>query len=157
MPIPDFVLALRAKVGTDPLPLVGTTGFVTNADGHVLLGKRSDTGEWALPSGIVEPMEQPAVALGRELLEETGIIATVDHLIAVAAMDHEVIYANGNRATYLDVLFGCNHVSGEPEPVDGENTDVAWFPLDDLPPLRASSRERLARALAFDGTTSFAR
>lgn len=55
MTTPDFVLALRAKIGTDLLPMVGTTAIVRNRAGQVLLGRRADTGEWALPSGIVEP------------------------------------------------------------------------------------------------------
>lgn len=67
MPIPEFVLALRAKVGTDLLSLVGTTGVVRDEAGRILLGKRSDTGDWALPSGIIEPFEQPAQALARAL------------------------------------------------------------------------------------------
>jgi len=33
MPIPEFVLALRAKVGTDLLSLVGTTGVVRDEAG----------------------------------------------------------------------------------------------------------------------------
>ncbi|CCH75211.1 hypothetical protein BN11_560007 [Nostocoides australiense Ben110] len=45
----------------------------------------------------------------------------------------------------------CTYVSGDREPIDGENTAVAWFDLDALPPLRASSHERIARAVAFDG------
>lgn len=157
MPIPDFVLALREKVGSDALPLVGTTGVVRDAAGQLLLGKRSDTGEWALPSGIVEPLEEPAHALAREIREEAGIVVRVDALVAVAAMDAPVVYANGDQATYLDVSFACSHVSGDPYPADGENLEVGWFGLDALPPLRPSSRLRLARALAYDGTTSFAR
>lgn len=155
MPTPDFVRELRAKIGTDLLPMVGVTGVVRNASGEVLLGKRSDTGEWALPTGIVEPMEQPAHALVREVLEESGVAVRVESLVAVTAMDHEVVYANGDRACFIDIAFVCRAIAGEPAPADGENTEVAWFAMDDLPPLRVSSQERLDLAVAYAGTTHF--
>lgn len=44
MTTPDFVLALPAKIGTDLLPMVGTTAIVRNRAGQVLLGRRADTG-----------------------------------------------------------------------------------------------------------------
>ncbi|MFN8099033.1 MAG: NUDIX domain-containing protein [Dermatophilaceae bacterium] len=156
MPIPDFVVRLREKVGHDLIPMTGATGVVRDATGRILLGLRADTREWALPSGIIEPFEEPAVALAREIEEEAGIHARVDALVAVSATG-EVRYPNGDVATYLDFTFLCTHLSGDPHPADGENVEIGWFALDALPPLRASSTFRLGKALAYDGTTWFAR
>lgn len=156
MPTPDFVLRLRERVGHDLLPLAGTTGVVRDPRGRILLGLRADTGQWALPSGIIEPFEEPAHALAREILEETGVQATVDALVAVSATD-EIVYPNGDRACYLDFTFTCTYVGGTPEPLDGENDQVGWFDLDSLPPLRPSSAFRLDKALAYAGTAWFAR
>ena len=47
MPTPEFVLELRKKIGHDLLWLIGVTGCVLNDQGQLLLGRRSDTGEWA--------------------------------------------------------------------------------------------------------------
>ena len=55
MTTPNFILSLREKIGHDPLWLTGITAYVEDADGRILLGRRSDTGEWALVYGIVEP------------------------------------------------------------------------------------------------------
>ena len=44
MGAPDFVLALRAAIGHDPLLLPGVTAVVLNDQGEVLLGRRSDNG-----------------------------------------------------------------------------------------------------------------
>ena len=155
MPIPDFVLRLREKVGTDLLPMTGATGVIRDAEGRILLGFRSDSQDWALPSGIIEPFEEPAVALAREVEEETGIVARIDALVAISATP-EINYPNGDRAAYIDFTFTGTALSGEPYPADGENVEVGWFALDDLPPLRESSVFRLEKALSYDGTTWFA-
>ena len=60
MPTPEFILELRKKVGHDLLWLMGVSGYVEDEQGRVLLGKRSDTGEWAMVYGINEPGEEPA-------------------------------------------------------------------------------------------------
>ena len=70
MPTPEFVLDLRRHVGHALLPLVGVTAVVRDDAGRLLLGLRSDTRDWALPSGIVEPGEEPAVAVVREVGED---------------------------------------------------------------------------------------
>ncbi len=54
MATPDFVLALRAKIGTDPLWLPGTTAVVTRGD-DVLMVRRADTGQWTPVTGIIDP------------------------------------------------------------------------------------------------------
>ena len=73
MSTPEFITNLRAKIGNDPLWLTGITAYVEDAQGRILLGKRADTGQWALVYGIVEPAEEPADTCVREALEETGV------------------------------------------------------------------------------------
>ena len=63
MSTPEFITNLRAKIGNDPLWLTGITAYVEDAQGRILLGKRADTGQWALVYGIVEPAEEPAGVL----------------------------------------------------------------------------------------------
>lgn len=153
MPVPEFVLRLRERVGHELLPMAGATGVVRDPQGRILLGLRADTGDWALPSGIIEPFEQPAHALAREIAEETGVSVTV--LVAVSATG-EITYPNGDRACYLDFTFTCTYLAGSARPLDGENEQVGWFALDALPQLRPSSAFRLDKALAYAGTTWFA-
>jgi 8-oxo-dGTP pyrophosphatase MutT (NUDIX family) len=155
MPTPDFVLDLRRHVGDSLLPLVGVTAVVHDRSGSLLLGRRADTGSWALPSGIVEPGEEPAVAVAREVLEETGLVVVPEHLTSVSTTD-VVTYPNGDRSVYLDLTFRCRPVGGRLQVGDDENLEVAFVPMDALPVLQESSRLRLERALAFDGRTWFA-
>ncbi|MBI4955444.1 MAG: NUDIX hydrolase [Myxococcales bacterium] len=53
-------------------PVVGIAAVARTADGRVLLVRRGDTGEWALPGGTLEWGETLARALPREIEEETG-------------------------------------------------------------------------------------
>ncbi len=155
VPTPDFIVSLREKIGTDLLFLSGVAGVVRNGAGQVLLGRRSDTGLWSVPSGILEPGEQPAEGLAREIEEETCVVVAVDSVVSVWTLP-QMTYPNGDRSQYLDVCFLCSHVSGEPAVGDGELTQVAWFDPDSLPDdLGPSSRLKLERALAFTGRTTF--
>lgn len=155
MATPDFVLALRAKIGHDPLWLAGVTAVVLR-DHQVLLVRRADDGQWTPVTGIVDPGEQPAVAAVREVLEEANVVASPLRLASVGVTE-PVTYANGDRSQYVDLTFRCEYVSGEPHPADGENTDAAWFDLDDLPPMQPHMRGRLASALSDDPAAAFER
>ena len=155
MATPDFVLALREKIGHHPLWLSGVTAVVVR-DSAVLLVRRSDTGEWTPVTGIVDPGEQPAVAAERETVEEANIV-TVAEAICWVQVTEPIRYANGDESQYIDMVFRCRYVSGDPYPADGENTDAAWFPLDALPTMTANMAERIRSALEFTGTTRFNR
>lgn len=159
MPTPDFILALREKIGTDELWLSGVTAVVsrqTDAGTEVLLGRRADDGAWTNVTGIIDPGEEPAVAAEREVLEEAGIVAVAERLAWVHVLP-KMAWGNGDRAQFLDIVFACRYVSGEPVPVDGENSAVAWFALDALPRMSADQSERIRVALDGDTSASFER
>lgn len=146
MPTPDFILALREHVGHDLLWLTGVTAIVVGDDGRVLLHQRSDTGEWSLVSGILEPGEQPAHAVVREAYEETGVHVVVERITSVVT-DPPASYPNGDRVQFLDIAFRCRPVGGEARVNDDESLAVAWFAPDELPELRPHHRQRLEHAL----------
>lgn len=151
MPVPEFVAALRSRVGHDLLWLPGVSGVVLDDGGRLLLGRRADNGLWAVVSGILEPGEDPAVGLAREVLEETGVDVVVEALVAVT-VTAPVEYPNGDRSQYLDLAFRCRATSPQAAArahvADDESTDVAWFAPGDLPAdLAPSSAERIGHAL----------
>ena len=101
-------------------------------------------------AGIVEPGEQPADSLARELWEETRIEVVVERLVSVVA-DQEVTYPNGDRCLFLSMTFRCRHASGEAAVGDEESLAVGWFDVDALPDdLSERGRQRIAAALADD-------
>jgi 8-oxo-dGTP pyrophosphatase MutT (NUDIX family) len=155
MPIPDFVRDLREKVGTAPLWLAGASAVVVDDD-RILLIRRSDTGEWTPITGIIDPGEEPAVTLVREAQEEAGVDIEVERLTSTW-VTRPIVYPNGDRAQYLDLTFRCRYVGGDPRPVDGEASEVRWFPLDGMPEMGAEMTERVRVALANEGPAWFAR
>ena len=90
MSTPEFILELRKKVGHDLLWLMGVSGYVDDEQGRVLLGKRSDTGEWAMVYGINEPGEEPADTVAREVKEETGVDVIVTDLVSVKSSHRHI-------------------------------------------------------------------
>ena len=145
MPVPDFLLELRRHVGHDLLPLVGVTGVLLDDDGRVLLHQRTDDGRWCTPGGILEPGEQPAQAVVREVWEETGVKAEVERLVSVVSAE-PFTYPNGDRVQMLDLAFRCRAVSGSPGPVGDESLDARWFAPDELPEMPERVMERVRRA-----------
>lgn len=149
MSTPEFILALRQKIGHDLLWLPGVSIVVVDEGGRVLLGRRSDNGHWAVVSGIPEPGEQPAQAARRECLEETGVQAEVLGVASVSA-GAPMAFPNGDRCVFMDMTFAARPIagSGQAHPADDESTEVGWFHPEDLPgPLLASSPGRVQAAL----------
>lgn len=149
MTTPKFILQLREKIGHDLLWLPGITAVVLDDNEQVLLVRRADNGRWSLPAGILEPGEEPAVAILREIHEETGIVAGVERLVSIEAIPPSA-YPNGDQVQYLDLCFRCHPISGTPHVNDDESLEVGWFPLADLPPLANREHRCITNALTPD-------
>jgi 8-oxo-dGTP diphosphatase len=145
MSISPYIAGLRKHVGHDLLMLPSVSAVVVNDAGEILLAQRADNGSWALVAGAVDPGEQPADAIIREVYEETGVHAVVDRLAGVAL--HPTTYPNGDVCQYLNVWFRCRVAGGEARVNDDESLAVAWFSLDALPELHAFTRLRIETAL----------
>ncbi len=155
MATPKFILELRAKIGHDLLWLTGISGVVLDDAEQVLLVRRADNGRWSLVAGILEPGEQPAVGLAREIQEETAVVVEVERLLSVQTLP-PASYPNGDQVQFLDLCFRCRPLHGEPRVNDDESLDVAWFPLTDLPALSPGEHQAIANAIS-PGPTVFER
>lgn len=146
MPIPEFILTIREKIGTDLLWLPGVTGLVVDDAGRVLLVQRADNLNWTLVTGCLEPGEEPGHGIVREILEETGVTAEIDRVLAVETTP-QFTHVNGDQAVYMDVAFVCRAVAGEARVNDDESVDVRWCAVDELPQLPARQARCVQRYL----------
>jgi len=155
MPIPPFVVELRAKVGHHPLPLPSATAVVLDDDGRVLLVRRADNDRWALVTGCLEPGEQPAAGAVREVEEETAVRAAAEQIVSVTALPL-ALCPNGDQVHWLDITFRCRATGGCARVNDDESTDVGWFPLEALPAsLPDRHRQCIADAVANQTAAKF--
>jgi 8-oxo-dGTP pyrophosphatase MutT (NUDIX family) len=120
-----------------PLPnsLVPASNLlVTNAAGEILLQRRRDTGQWALPGGKQELGETPSQCAVRECEEETGVHAEVTGLLGVYSDPaHLVEYtSDGEVRQEYEVTFIGRPIGGQPT-ANAEASAVAWVSPADLP------------------------
>jgi 8-oxo-dGTP pyrophosphatase MutT (NUDIX family) len=87
-------------------------------------------GLWVQPGGHLEPGDSSiAGAASRELQEETGLVGELDPVPLLLSRHRSPC---GVGDWHLDLQFLARVADGHLTLSD-ESTDVAWFPVDDLP------------------------
>lgn len=112
-----------------PHPQLATSASIFR-DGHVLLVRRARApakGVYTLPGGRVEFGETLAIALKREIMEETGL--TID-IVALSGF-REMLPAATGGGHYLIMSFAARWLAGEPV-LNDELDDFLWVPPDNL-------------------------
>jgi ADP-ribose pyrophosphatase YjhB (NUDIX family) len=108
-------------------------GAVAVEDGALLLvrrGRGPAAGEWSVPGGRVERGEPLAVAVVREVLEETGLEVVVDRFLGWVER-----ISDAHHFVILD--FAVTVLDPSIEPVAGDDAaEVAWVPLPELSEFR---------------------
>lgn len=128
MPMSNYVRDLRLRVGHDLLLLPAVTAIIRNG-ANFLLARQHGSELWGLIGGGIEPGEQPADALVREVREELGLEAIVGKVVgSYGGPDLVVEYANGDRVSYVTTAYECElPPTAEFSFPDGEVAEVRWF------------------------------
>ncbi|MFQ6395958.1 NUDIX hydrolase [Nocardia sp. KC 131] len=153
MATPDFIHTIRADAGNQLLWLPGVGAVVFDDRGKLLLGRRADSGKWAIIAGMPDPGEQPAACAVREVYEETAVRCVAERIVMVRAMPPHT-YPNGDICQFMDITIRCRAVGGAARVNDEESLEIAWFDVDALPELPEHELLRIAHALS-DGPTWF--
>src|SRR5579864_9500024 len=134
MPISPYHRALREQIGHMRILSPGAAAVVLNERGEVLLQHRSDDGRWGLPGGALEPGEEPAETVVREVWEETGLHVVPERVVGVyGGADGFHTYPNGDEMAFISIVFVCRVVGGELDPQDGEALALRYFSPSQMP------------------------
>ena len=122
---------------------VAAYAVVTDADGRVLLAHWIDGRRpaWTLPGGGLEPGEDPAHAVRREVREETGFRVAIDELLGIHSrvIPAEARLAHDSEGPLhaLRIVYRTHVVGGRlRDETDGSTDRAEWFTLAEARKLR---------------------
>lgn len=122
-----------------------TTAFVLDDHDRVLLIRRTDNGDWALPGGAHDYGEFIAETAVRETKEESGIDIEITGIVGVYTdPNHLIEYSDGEVRQQFSICFRGKQVGGAPT-VSAESSQVGWFTRAELAklPINPSMRMRI--------------
>ena len=131
---------------------------IFDSRGRILLIRRGDNKQWALPAGGMEPGESVTECMAREVWEETGL--TIESATAFAIYSEPRFTAPTRpEAQLLTVAYRVEDWSGELHTTTNETDDAGWFTIDELrmlPDLMPMYLETVEDCLTAERDGSFA-
>lgn len=143
----SYLGKLREAWGRGPLIVTSVRVVLVTPKGIVLV-RRRDTGEWALPGGSQEIGESITEAAVREVAEEVGV-ALRDPVLRAVESDPDGsrwdAFGNWNQK----VVF-CFRAESEIDAFElgGEVVEAGVFPIDRLPPMSARHHTTLVATIS---------
>jgi ADP-ribose pyrophosphatase YjhB (NUDIX family) len=131
----------------EPTTVVPSTNvIVVNDDGMILLIRRTDNGNLALPGGGMDLGETITEAAVREVKEETGLDVEITGLVGIYTNPRHLIEytSNGEVRQEFSIVFTARPAGGEVTTSE-EASEVIWADpadVDDLE-MHPSMRQRI--------------
>ncbi len=119
-------------------PKVAAAAIIEDGDKVLLVRRANDPqrGLWTMPAGFVDAGEDPARAVERECLEETGLVVQVVGLVDVlSGLEHA-------RGAHILIVYRAKILSGCLTPQDDVDR-VAFFSRNQMPPLAFRATEKI--------------
>lgn len=127
----EYVRAIRARIGHELLLLPGVTAVIRDGE-RFLLARSAGADAWSLIGGGVEPGEDPADEVAREVREEVGCGIRISGLVGAYGGESLVVqYPNGDRVAYVTTAYACELLDA-PVPDRDEIVEIGWFTRDEI-------------------------
>jgi ADP-ribose pyrophosphatase YjhB (NUDIX family) len=116
--------------------VVATSAVVVNGDGRILMQRRADSGNWALPGGGMEMEESLTESVIREVKEESGYDVEVTGLVGTYTDPRHIIaYGNGEVRRQFNICYTARIIGGDLM-ISSESTEIRFVDpaeLSELP------------------------
>jgi ADP-ribose pyrophosphatase YjhB (NUDIX family) len=130
--------------------VVATSAVITDDHGRILLQRRSDSGNWALPGGAMELDESLTGSVIREVKEETGYDIEVTGMVGTYTdPKHIIAYDDGEVRRQFNICY-LARITGGQLAISDESTDLRFVTPQELDklPIHHTQRLRLDHYLA---------
>src|ERR1700684_1830446 len=127
----DYYDSPEAPRANSLVPAVNVV--VVNHAGAILLIRRTDNGNWALPGGGIDLGESVAQAAVRETFEESGIECVITRIVGIYSDPKHVIFytSNGEARQEFSIVLPARLLRGQPTP-SSESSEVRWVRESEL-------------------------
>ena len=100
---------------------------VINDAGEMLMIRRTDNDNWAVPGGAIDLGESVGQAAVRETREESGIECEITGIVGIYSdPKHVILYtSNGEARQEFSIVLTARPLSGQPTP-SSESSEVRW-------------------------------
>ena len=128
-----------------PTPSVSVRAVIVNEDkSKILFVREANTGTYSFPGGWADLYDSAGQTAINESSQEAG--ADIELVRLVGVLNRTPFKSNVNSPEYL-VVFEAK-LKGQLHEHEYETDDVAWFPIDEIPPLsRKVMREEIDRII----------
>jgi 8-oxo-dGTP pyrophosphatase MutT (NUDIX family) len=128
--------------------------IVVNDQDEILMIRRTDNGNWAVPGGGMDLGESITDTAVRETEEETGITCEITGLVGIYTNPRHVIHYTSNDEVRQEfsVVLTARPTGGELRP-SSESAEPQWVSPTALPglPMHPSMRQRILHYLDHRG------
>lgn len=144
----DYLDDPNAPAANSIVPSVNVV--VVDDQGRILLIRRTDNENWAVPGGGMDLGESISDAAIREVKEETGIDIEVTGVVGIYTNPRHVIEytSDGEVRQEFSIVFTGRPVGGSPTP-SSESSEVRWVEPAAVPgyQMHSSMRTRIGHYL----------
>ena len=116
--------------------VVGSSAIVVDDRNRILLQRRADSGNWALPGGAMDIGERLAESAVREVKEETGFDVRIERIVGIYSdPGHVFAYDDGEVRQEFSICLACA-ITGGSLRVSSESTAVEFFTFEEAAALQ---------------------
>lgn len=117
---------------------------VVNESDEILMIRRTDNDNWAVPGGAIDLGESVEQAAVRETREESGIECEITGISGIYSdPKHVILYtSNGEVRQEFSIVLTARPLSGQPTP-SSESSEVRWVSPSDAQALTMDRSMRL--------------